>query len=350
MKVSIIVPVYNSERYLSKCLNSIQLSTYKNIEVIVVNDGSTDGSLDIIEKFVNNDIRFNVISKTNNGLSEARRSGLKIATGDYVWFVDSDDWIDSEALVKCKDLLNGNNDIVMFGYYKAYTNRTEADHLFNENKIFEGDEKDNLTRRLIGPVKDEMRKPYKIDEYNTVWNKIYKRSLIQKIDLTEMKTTLAEDLWTNLQAFYFSNNIAYINELLYYYNRSNIGSLTAMYRCDNLECSRKLFLGFQSFISNISKHRSKCDYREALNNRMILSLFGIVRNIANSSLKAKEKTRVLKDYLVHSDYMRNFDQFEYKYLSIGWRLFYKLCELKKYSQIIVYEKMMEFVRNIYLKI
>ena len=96
--VSIVIPVYNAEIYLKKCINSILTQTYKNIQIILVNDGSTDNSAKICEDFLKKDNRIKLINKTNGGVSSARNMGIYNCEGDYIVFVDSDDWIDSRHI------------------------------------------------------------------------------------------------------------------------------------------------------------------------------------------------------------------------------------------------------------
>ena len=119
MKYSLIVPVYNVEEYLPRCLDSIRSQSYTNFEVICINDGSTDSSQKILESYVQNDSRIKLINQENKGLGEARNVGLLYATGDYVWFIDSDDWLpDSDALLKINDKINIYNcEILIFDYY-----------------------------------------------------------------------------------------------------------------------------------------------------------------------------------------------------------------------------------------
>ena len=106
-KISIIVPVYNVEKYLSECLDSIINQSYKNIEIILINDGSTDSSLEICQKYQKNDKRIKLISQANKGLSISRNNGMKIATGKYIMFVDSDDIIHSRMIeVLYKEIKN----------------------------------------------------------------------------------------------------------------------------------------------------------------------------------------------------------------------------------------------------
>ena len=114
--VSLVIPVYNVESYLERCLESVKNQTYKNIEIILVNDGSTDGSGEICKKFVSKEIRAKVIHQKNAGLSEARNTGLKYISGDFVMFVDSDDWLELDAVeFLLEQAIKQNADMVVGG-------------------------------------------------------------------------------------------------------------------------------------------------------------------------------------------------------------------------------------------
>lgn len=118
IKFTIVIPIYNAAEHLSKCLDSVLSQSYKNIEIVCINDGSTDNSLQILEKYLEKDNRIKIISQKNSGVSAARNLGLENAKGDYILFVDSDDWLELDA---CKILLNTINnkncDLVYFNYY-----------------------------------------------------------------------------------------------------------------------------------------------------------------------------------------------------------------------------------------
>ena len=121
-KISVIIPIYNVEKYLERCLDSIVNNTYKNLEIICVNDGSSDGCQMILEKYNAIDKRFRVIAKKNGGVSSARNEGLKICTGDFVAFIDPDDWIQNnyfEVLMKYQK--DGDYDIVVCDYQRSYS-------------------------------------------------------------------------------------------------------------------------------------------------------------------------------------------------------------------------------------
>jgi len=124
-KISIIIPVYNVELYLRQCIQSVIEQSYTNIEVILVNDGSPDNCGAICDEYANKDNRLTVIHKKNEGVSGARNIGLDIATGEFIYFIDSDDWLDPDTIeVSYKNLINNNADISCCTYYIAYVNST----------------------------------------------------------------------------------------------------------------------------------------------------------------------------------------------------------------------------------
>lgn len=120
-KISIIVPVYNVEKYLSQCIESIINQNHKNIEIILVNDGSTDKSGDICDKYSLKDNRIKVIHKKNEGVSIARNTGLKVATGEYIAFVDGDDLVDKDIYTRLINVINNSKyDLVMCRFYRSF--------------------------------------------------------------------------------------------------------------------------------------------------------------------------------------------------------------------------------------
>ena len=122
MRLSIIIPIYNVEQYIEQCLVSILNKTYKDIEIILVNDGSKDNSMKIIKKYLS-DKRIKVINKKNGGLSSARNVGLKIATGEYIAFVDSDDWIRIDKLVELYNIIQNEKLDLIIGNGEYYPSK-----------------------------------------------------------------------------------------------------------------------------------------------------------------------------------------------------------------------------------
>lgn len=141
--ISVIIPVYNTESYLKRCVNSIINQTYKDLQIILVNDGSTDNSITIMQKFKKMDSRILVIDKPHKGVSAARNAGIEAATGDYISFIDSDDWLENDAYQVLLDILQKKDaDAVYFGWNEEFSDGTSTGkrHKGNEKKVIDGDE------------------------------------------------------------------------------------------------------------------------------------------------------------------------------------------------------------------
>lgn len=203
--ISIIVPVYNVEKYLEKCVKSIIKQTYKNIEIILVDDGSKDNSGKICDELEKIDNRIKVIHKENGGLSDARNAGLKIATGKYIGFVDSDDYIKEDMFETLYKLNKENNsDISIVSYYEIY----------NERVISVRESKELEILNKIEAIK-ELLIDTKIQSY--AWNKLFKKELFNNIEFPTNKNF--EDIATTLLLFEKANKIVLLEDPKYYYVR-----------------------------------------------------------------------------------------------------------------------------------
>lgn len=198
-KISVIVPIYNSEDYIDRCVRSIVEQSYKNIEIILVDDGSTDNSSMMCDEWAKNDKRVKVIHKENGGVSSARNEGLKIAKGDYISFVDSDDYIDKKMIEKMLNQMEkGNTDLVICNY--------EPNSNYNTNKLISKNDFYNLI------LDKTLFRGY-------LWNKLYKKEIISKNNLKlDSKIHICEDLLFNCEYALYCNDIRVINDKLYYYS------------------------------------------------------------------------------------------------------------------------------------
>ena len=201
--ISVIIPIYNNEKYLEKCLESVCSQTYKNLQIILVNDGSNDDSLIICKNFKESDIRVELYSQENLGVSSARNLGLRRAVGDYVTFVDSDDYLEIDAYEKAMGVIS-DFDALFFSYQEEYP---ECHH----SRIYNQQKKGVV---ISDEAIYECMKPLGYEA--VVWNKIYKRSLLSNLFFNE-KYGIAEDwLWT-IQAIKKMNSIYLLNLPLYHY-------------------------------------------------------------------------------------------------------------------------------------
>ena len=204
MKFSIIVPVYNTEKYIRKCLNSIKNQTYSNYEVIIVNDGSPDNSQSIIDEFVSSDKRFHSYIKENGGLSDARNYGIEQVTGDYILFVDSDDYIDLNLLNKLSKI-DSSYDMIKF-------------------KIKLVDEQNNLIKEekslcVSGQV--SLESLFEIEFVEPAWTYIYKTSFFKKNKFKYEKGRIHEDFGLTPLCLIKAKKIYYLDYYGYYYVQRN---------------------------------------------------------------------------------------------------------------------------------
>lgn len=203
--ISIIVPVYNVEQYLTKCLQSILIQTYQNFELILVNDGSTDNSLVICEEYKKKDSRIRIINKENGGLSSARNAGLKEMKGDYIVFIDSDDWIEKDYLQKLFDsLLDNNADIVQCNFIKEDIHGRTLQKFCDNKVVTEGK---NFIKNLYN------RKTYL--QTVVVWNKIYRKEIFTNTLFDE--GIHHEDEAIIHELLYKASKIVCIDNILYHY-------------------------------------------------------------------------------------------------------------------------------------
>ena len=182
-KVSVIVPVYNVEKYLERCIESLINQTFDDIEIIALNNGSTDKSLDILNYYAHKDKRIRVINNKNIGVSKSRNIGIEEAKGEYIVFVDSDDWIDSNMIYILYDTISDNNcDLVMCTYIREFSNHSkEKVFKLPEVNLYVHDEvKNELLRRLVGPIEEELANPEYLDALGTVWAKMYNASILKE--------------------------------------------------------------------------------------------------------------------------------------------------------------------------
>jgi glycosyltransferase involved in cell wall biosynthesis len=212
-KVSIIVPVYNSEGYLNNCINSILNQTYKDFELILVDDGSTDNSGEICNYYENGDNRVRVIHKSNEGVSTARNVGIDIAKGEYIMFVDSDDWIEINAIETLMDHnINGHSDVVIFGLTKDLTRdnkliKSEFNGFYKKHKMSVKELSNNFIY-FLNSVGMHPSCMYLFKSKIILNNKIYFNSNL----------VLYEDFDFNLRYLKSCNKVTFIPNALYHYN------------------------------------------------------------------------------------------------------------------------------------
>ncbi len=212
-KISVIVPIYNGEKYLRKCLDSIVAQTLKDIQIICVNDGSTDSSLQILSEYAKNDSRIEIISQENSGLGAARNTGINAAKGAYLGFVDGDDFIDETLYEKAYNKAEKNKaDVVVFNINLYYTDTCHK-CIYRNSEFYKALSAEGYFTAIEHPS---------IIQNIGVWDKVYRRDFIEKHQLRNPVNRIYEDVLFTIQSLVLANRISIIDEPLYYY-RKNTG-------------------------------------------------------------------------------------------------------------------------------
>lgn len=295
-KISIIIPVYNSEKYLKRCLNSIKNQTYQNYEVILINDGSTDNSQKICKEYANHDNRYIVISKENSGVSDTRNIGINNATGKYITFIDSDDELEDYHIFNLINLLETNeSEMAITSFYKVTG--------VKKVQIDQSDNKLTLTNKykFIEMLLSRFAGAY----YGSVWNKVYLSDVIKSNKIKfNTYVDFFEDYIFNIEYLRYikSVSISHIPSYNYYIDISN--SISKKYRntkemaliytqiyhlhkkliSDNLTNKVEIFNFYacKSCLINLIKTKT---YKSKKVIKEIIELFNISNNYLNLDIK-----------------------------------------------------------------
>ena len=325
-KVSVIVPVYNCEKYIERCMDSLINQTLADIEIIVIDDESKDTTFEILKEYEKKDKRIKLMTKKNSGISSSRNKGMEIATGKYIAFIDGDDWIDLDCLEKMYEVAEKNQtDIVICSYVREFKDHAKPkDIKLDENKIYQGEDLAVLHRRILGPIKEEFRNPESLDSIGSACGKLYKREIILKsgyrfIDLKEIGT--AEDTLFNFMLFNEVTKISFIDKCFYHYWKENENSITTKYNPNLFNQWKNLFKYMEEFIKKNDLDNS---FYESLGNRICVGVLGLGLNECkeDNNVSWRVKTKHLKTILNDKQIKEAYSKLELKYFPIHWKIFY----------------------------
>lgn len=268
--VSIVVPVYNVENYVSKCIQSIFRQTFKNYELIVVNDGSTDNSLSKLQKFSDN--RLKIINQKNKGLSGARNTGIKRAIGKYITFIDSDDWISEDYLE------------VMVSYARKYN----ADIVSIKECIVDSEDKYHYKNRKFRVFKQNAADAlFGFFDTNYAWGKLIKRKIMSKNNIQFPEGKNYEDIGTMYKIYDHANIVVISNKANYFYSVRE-GSITFTRKAKDI--SDKIF-----FIKKMNNYKLRLNTYNYWDLYVLVKIFSAIADIYKvNNITNKQKRKYIK--------------------------------------------------------
>lgn len=304
-KISIVIAVYNISSYIERCLDSVIKQKGDDIEIIIVNDGSTDNSLDICKEYQKKDKRIKIVTGENKGLCAVRNIGLKESTGEYIWHIDGDDYIEDNSIDIIRKYLD-KYDIICFNFYKFF------DEKLHKIKMKDVKCYDNIYDKYIL-------------SYPSVWNKVIKREVLEKELFPENNTY--NDIYVIPTLAKYTKNIIFIDDYLYYY----------IYRKGSLSNSRKLNLKdlikcFDNVYSKIEKEHHDAAVLFYINNLLI---FNIVKEVL---IKRKYNYRELNKILKKK--IPKYYKSKYWNTSLGRKIYIRCA----YYNLFFLVKVMTFIR------
>lgn len=314
VRVSVIIPCHNAAKYLDQCLESIISQTYRNLEIICIDDGSSDATPTILAHSARKDNRIKIVSQSNHGIAAARNAGLKIATGDYIAFVDADDWLEPNTLEKI--FATHDEDIICFSYYRNFKEGQVAKNLGLEGNF----DAEYIQRRIIGLVENELKDITSFDALTTCWGKLYKRNLIGPVRFRNLKDFGTwEDGIFNLEVLENPCTVRIINEPYYHYRKTPLMTYTTSYKPDLHEKWLYKFEWIRQFLQQ--RHKSPQIYT-ALQNRIAVTTLNLAFNEMNSRKSFRKKIRAVSQILNHQLYISAFKSFQLKHVPPVWKIFY----------------------------
>lgn len=282
--ISIIVPVYKVEKYLARCVDSILGQSYKNFELVLVDDGSPDNCGKICDEYAKKDCRVKVVHKKNGGLSSARNAGVAVSSGDWIYFIDSDDWVEENLIEDVVNAIKSNpqTECVLFGYYIDFV--LENRSLVRKFETGRRETNDNTAQSVLLEAERSAM-------FNSTCNKVYKRAIVKENDIVfpeNVKT--GEDLPFNCKYFSYIQSCHVLSGSYYHYMRQGEATIVTRYDptlLDTMIKTNKQRIELYEYLNMYSSEE------KAVMSKMVISdinscIFNEARNAENSFSSRKE--------------------------------------------------------------
>lgn len=328
MKFSIVVPIYNIEPYLECCVSSLINQDFCDYEIILVDDGSKDNCPEICDRFAEQSDKVRVIHKKNGGLVSARNAGVAIAKGEYIGYVDGDDWVEPNLLSVIAEYLEKNDaEIVNFNFYNNVDGSDEKEPrcayigYFNKDKLKE-EVYPSLICNLDAPF-------FGFGVIPAVWCKFYKSELLRNNLCTNPNISFGEDVACSYFCILDAQSVVFIDDYLYHYRRNRF-SMTKAY-------SEKMFQNSNQLLSYLEQKMVITEYQmqEQLEEYRRFVLFKCILNEARAQTSVRKKAINVADKLKKYDWIRFIYKMDTHKYPIAYKIFFGLVKRRQYALVML---------------
>lgn len=327
MKYSVIIPVYNVEKYINRCLKSILSQHYNDLEIIVIDNGSTDRSGSICDIYANEYANFSVYHIENHGVGSARNFGLSKARGEFIYFVDSDDYLVGNLFAEFEDKLTPDLDLLVFSYYNSFeqemTEKNRTKKILPYNGSYDKYDFSKIFKDL-----------FLSDMLYTVWNKLYRREFLIENNISFEKYELGEDVRFNLDVYHKVNKVYLSQDSYYVYVIGRKGSAMSSYNPKRLQYQLQELELVDSLLKDWNIDSSNLD--NTVKARILMSN---IHNISKQKLPVIKKVKLVKEICKSKD-MADFIRNDSSILNplvkmlLRCRMYIVLIYLKKMQMIL----------------
>lgn len=325
--VSIIVPVYNVERFLVQCIESILKQTYQQIEVLLVDDGSTDNSGVICDKYAEKDMRVKVIHQMNMGLSGARNTGIASASGKWISIVDGDDWLDRDAIEKLVSGVEEESDCDVYigSFYASYPKQEHADSFFNQKRIvFTHDNMQLL--QMSGLVMTSISKKKTVMNVGVTWARLYRTEFLKKNKLSfRVGLKRMQDATFHLYAYEYASKVVFVDIPIYHYRLWN-GSAAKRYQ-EFEQTASEIIAEMAAYVERFhpSEQFMRCYYSKIT--LLFIEIIKLTYVPSANPLSRQEKISDIKRILQEDRYQEAFKRTDIRMLAPKQKFAYILLKL-----------------------
>lgn len=277
-KVSIIIPVYNAEKYIDDCLKSLICQTYKNIEIVLVDDGSKDNSYNICLQYSKEYDFIKTYHKKNGGPSSARNFGINKSTGEYICFVDSDDTVSKDYVEK---LLQNEADLIICGFVELYGKTKRIKKICDDIQKYNNEE-----------IYIKLLESSESDKFNSPWGKLYKKDIIDSNDVVfDESLKMGEDLIFNINYLKYCKSFIIIPDCLYYYNKNVGGSLTKKFEFSRWNIEKYVYYQYKALYEYYNLYDK---YKEKIDCMLLMGAKKTIYILCASNKKCSESIKYIK--------------------------------------------------------